>query len=508
MGQQRTTVWILGDQLSPRWPAWLAEHGLNPGNARLLFIESSAKLCARPWHRHKLILVLSAMRHFMDDMRRVGFQVDHRRAPTFLAALRAHAQEHPDERLVVMRPSTWQGAQFVSRLGETLGLPVEVWPNRFFLSSPADLGTARSPLMETFYRKLRRRTGILMEGDQPVGGRWNWDAENRRPPRKDWSPDALPAVPSYAPDAITQEVIREVARLETAWGRLEGFALPVTRADALAFYQDFLEHRLPSFGPYQDAMYSGQPWLFHALISPLINIGLLDPLEVCAGAERAWQAGHAPLNSVEGFIRQVIGWREFIYAIYWREMPRLREMNVLGAHRPLPAFYWDAQTDMACLRECVQGVWERGYTHHIQRLMVLCNFALLAGINPQEVNEWFLSTYADAYDWVVTPNVIGMGLFADGGIVGTKPYAASANYINKMSNYCAGCRFDPRQRVGPRACPFNALYWDFVARHADRLGANPRTSMAVKTLNRLDKRELAAMRAQAAAFLDALPAGG
>jgi deoxyribodipyrimidine photolyase-related protein len=481
---------------------------LNPSNARLLFIESSAKLRARPWHRHKLILVLSAMRHFMDDMRRLGFQVEYRRAPTFLAALRAHAQEHPDERLVVMRPSTWQGAQFVSRLGETLGLPVEVWPNRFFLSSPADLGAARSPLMETFYRKLRRRTGILMEGDQPVGGRWNWDAENRRPPRKDWSPQSLPRRSDVCARRDHPRGDREVARLDTAWGRLDGFALPVTRADALAFYQDFLDHRLPNFGPYQDAMLSGQPWLFHALISPLINIGLLEPLEVCAGAERAWQAGHAPLNSAEGFIRQVIGWREFIYAIYWREMPRLRAMNVLGAHRPLPAFYWDAQTDMACLRACVQGVWERGYTHHIQRLMVLCNFALLAGVNPQEVNEWFLSTYVDAYDWVVTPNVIGMGLFADGGIVGTKPYAASANYIHKMSNYCAKCRFDPRQRVGPRACPFNALYWDFVARHAERLGANPRTSMAVKTLNRLDKGELAAMRAQAAAFVDALPAGG
>jgi len=470
MDKPRTTVWILGDQLSPRWPAWLAERGLNPGNARLLFIESSAKLRARPWHRHKLILALSAMRHFAEEMQRLGFQVEYRRAPTFLAALR---QERARERLIVMRPSTWQGAQFVSRLGETLGLPVEVWPNRFFLSSPTDLGTARSPLMETFYRKLRRRTGILMEGDQPVGGRWNLDAENRQPPRKDWSPDAFPAIPSYVPDAITRAVIAEVARLDTAWGRLDGFALPVTRADALAFYQDFLEHRLPNFGPYQDAMLSGQPWLFHALISPLINIGLLEPLEVCAGAERAWQAGHAPLNSAEGFIRQVIGWREFIHAIYWREMPRLRAMNVLGATRPLPAFYWDAQTDMACLRECVQSVWERGYTHHIQRLMVLCNFALLAGISPQEVNEWFLSTYVDAYDWVVTPNVIGMGLFADGGIVGTKPYAASANYIHKMSNYCAKCRFDPRQRTGPRACPFNALYWDFVARHASIRASAP-----------------------------------
>lgn len=497
----RTTVWIPGDQLSSRWPAWLAERGLTPLNTRLLFVESDARLRARPWHRHKLILVLSAMRHFAEDMRRQGFAVDYRRAPTFLSGLRAHLRHTPAERVIVMRPSTWQGAQFVARLGQMLDAPVEVWPNRLFLAQPADLGAARSPLMETFYRRMRRRAGFLMDGAQPAGGRWNWDAENRRPPRKDWQRGDLPAIPAFPPDDLTRGVIAEVARIDTAWGRLDGFALPVTRADALALYADFVEHRLPAFGPYQDAMLSGQPWLFHALISPFINIGLLEAGEVCAAAEQAWRAGRAPLNSVEGFIRQIIGWREFMYAVYWREMPRLRAMNALGATRPLPAFYWDAQTDMACLRACVQGVWERGYAHHIQRLMVLCNFAMLAGVDPQAVNEWFLSTFVDAYDWVVTPNVIGMGLYADGGIVGSKPYAAGANYIHKMSDYCAGCRFDPRQRLGPDACPFNALYWDFVARHAARLEKNPRASMAVRSLRRMSSADVAALRAQAADFL-------
>lgn len=500
----RATVWILGDQLSPRWPAWLAERGLTPETTRLLFVESGAKLRAQPWHYHKLILILSAMRHFAEDMRRRGFEVDYRRASAFRDGLRAHVECHAPARLIVMRPNTWQGAQWVARLSQALAAPVEVWPNHLFMADPADLGTVRSPLMETFYRKMRRRSGFLMDGAQPVGGRWNWDAENRQPPRKDWQAGDVPAMPAFAPDAITRGVIEEVARIDTAWGRLDGFTLPVTRADALTLYEDFVARRLPLFGPYQDAMLRDHPWLFHALISPVLNIGLLEAGEVCAGAEQAWRAGHAPLNSVEGFIRQVIGWREFMYAVYWREMPGLRMMNALGATRPLPAFYWDAQTDMACLRACVQGVWERGYTHHIQRLMVLCNFAMLAAVDPQAVNVWFLSTYVDAYDWVVTPNVIGMGLYADGGIVGSKPYAAGANYIHKMSDYCAGCRFNPRQRTGPDACPFNSLYWDFVARHAARLEKNPRASMAVRTLRRMNSADVAALRAQAAGFLERL----
>ncbi|MCS7056174.1 MAG: cryptochrome/photolyase family protein [Thermoflexales bacterium] len=508
--QMCTTVWISGDQLSPRWPEWLAQKGLNPGNTRLLFIESAAKIRSRPWHKHKLILVLSAMRHFAEAMRRDGWTVDYRKAATFEAGLRAHVAAHAPKHVVVMQPNTWQGRTFVERLRAT-DVPIaqlSILESRFFLAKPEDLGASRSPLMETFYRKMRRRTGYLMDGDRPVGGKWNFDDENRHPPPRAWrvarAALQFPVAPTFPPDAMTREVIAEVAQVETAWGALDGFALPVTRADALAYFADFIAHRLPNFGPYEDAMVSGQPLLFHSMLSPLINIGLLERDELCAAAERAYREGRAPLNSVEGFIRQLIGWREFVYACYWREMPELREMNALGAMRPLPKFYWDGQTDMACLRECVQGVWERGYTHHIQRLMVLSNFALIAGVRPQEVNEWFFATYADAYDWVVTPNVVGMGTYGDGGIVGTKPYAASANYIHKMSTYCEGCRYDPKQRVGERACPFNALYWDFVARHADVLGANPRTSMPVMALRRMSTDEVKAIRAQAARFLDSL----
>jgi deoxyribodipyrimidine photolyase-related protein len=505
-----TTVWILGDQLSHRWPEWLAREGLDPTNTRLLFIESAAKIRSRPWHKHKLILVLSAMRHFAQAMRDAGWQVDYRKAATFEAGLRAHVAEHAPERIVVMQPNTWQGLAFIEKL-RTDRTPISqfsIFNSQFFLAKSEDLGTSKSPLMETFYRKMRRRTGYLMDGDRPIGGKWNFDDENRRPPPRAWrtshSPLPIPDVPVFAPDAITREVIAEVAQVETAWGALDGFALPVTRKDALAFFTDFIAHRLPDFGPYEDAMVRGQPVLFHSMLSPLLNIGLLERDELCAAAERAYREGRAPLNSVEGFIRQLIGWREFIYACYWREMPGLREMNALNATRPLPKFYWDGQTEMACLRECVQGVWSRGYTHHIQRLMVLCNFALIAGIRPQEVNEWFFATYVDAYDWVVTPNVVGMGTYGDGGIVGTKPYAASANYIHKMSTYCEGCRYDPKQRLGERACPFNALYWDFVARNADVLSANPRTSMPVMALRKMKADEVAALRAQAKRFLDSL----
>ncbi len=497
-----TTVWILGDQLSPRWAAWLRERGLGPHNARVLMIESAQRLRARPWHRHKLILVLSAMRHFAEQLRAEGWTVDYRVALNFAQGVRAHVQTYSPQRVLVMQPSTWQGAQFVvQRLPALLGsAELIVLPNRMFLARPEDLGRARSPLLETFYRQMRRRTGFLMENGQPVGGQWNYDALNRQPPRKAWREGDtrdIPPLPTFPPDAITRAVIAEVARIETAWGALEGFALPVTRADALRFFEDFIAHRLPLFGPYEDAMVSGQPFLFHAVISPLINLGLLERDELCAAAERAWREGRAPLQSVEGFIRQLIGWREFIYAIYWREMPRLRTMNVLGAQHPLPRFYWDAQTEMACLRESVQSVWTRGYTHHIQRLMVLSNFAMLAGVSPQALNEWFLSAYVDAYDWVVTPNVIGMGTFADGGIVGTKPYAASANYINKMSTYCMRCRYRPDKRLGDDACPFNALYWDFIARHADRLAANPRTAMPVRALRQMPEGDVRALRAQA-----------
>jgi deoxyribodipyrimidine photolyase-related protein len=509
------TVWILGDQLSHHWPAWLAESGRDPGNTRILLVESAAKLRSRPWHRHKLILVLSALRHYAGALREAGWQVDHRRAPDFAAGLRDHVAAHRPGRLLVMEPATWQGREFVRRQGAARYAAFEVLGNRFFLAGPDDLGRTQRPLLEAFYRRQRRRLGYLMAGDGPAGGRWNFDADNRLPPRREWrraAPGAqagIPSPPAFPPDEVTREVIAEVARVPTAWGELDGFSLPVTRAGALVSLADFVAHRLRDFGAYEDAMVAGQPSLFHSVLSPLLNLGLLDPAELCTAAGEAWAGGRAPLNSVEGFVRQVIGWREFVQAVYRREMPAYRQSNALGATRPLPTFYWTGATDLACLRDAIASVQSRGYTHHIQRLMLLANFALLAGVRPDELNEWFLAAFVDAYDWVVTPNVLGLGTFADGGIVGTKPYAAGGSYLHRMGTHCEGCRYDVRQRVGPDACPFNALYWDFVARHAERLAGNPRTAMPVRALRRMAPGDVAALRRQAAAFLGALqgPAG-
>jgi deoxyribodipyrimidine photolyase-related protein len=499
------TIWIFGDQLAGHWPDWAADAGLRPTNAHILLIESEHLLHARPWHRHKLIFMLAAMRHFAEEMRAAGWAVDLRRAASFASGLRAHRAEHAPGRIHVMQPNNWRAQRFLNdHVGE---FPFVVLDDRMFLAQSADIGESRSPLMENFYRRMRRRTGLLMDGDQPAGGKWNYDDENRHPPTRAWrrgERDDIPALPKIETDDITRRTIDEVHAHPNAWGAADGFALPVTRAGAEAWFADFIAHRLGNFGAYEDAVVSEAPALFHSVCSPLLNVGLLDPLRMCRAVEQAWRSGHAPLASAEAFVRQIIGWREFVRLLYLREMPQLRDANALDAQRPLPHFYWDADTDMACVRDAVQGVWQRGYAHHIQRLMVLCNFAMLAGVRPQEVNDWFLTTFVDAYDWVVTPNVIGMGLFADGGIVGTKPYAAGANYLNRMGTACRSCRFDPEARIGDDACPFNSLYWDFVARHAERLGRNPRTSMPVRALQRMPPEDVAALRQQAAAVMTAL----
>ncbi len=408
-------VWILGDQLSAHWPRWLEAAGLTRTTCRIVLIESAAKLRSRPWHRHKLILVLSAMRHFAERLHADGWHVRVLPAPTFSMGVQEACAGAA--RLWVMRPSTWDGARFVDGLAPP-GVSVTVWPNRMFLSSPADLGRARSPLMETFYRKMRARTGVLMTDGKPIGGAWNFDTENRQPPPKAFrSADAdvrmrasaaLPRPPQFAPDAITRAVIREVRDMPTTWGADEGFALAVTPEDAQHAADDFMRHRLAGFGPHEDAMVQDEPVLFHSTLSAQLNLGLLEALPLCRAAESEYAAGRAPLHSVEGFVRQLIGWREFVYALYWREMPGLRLANALRAQRALPARYWKPDAggvvaEMACARAALDGVWARGYSHHIQRLMVLSNIALLAGVRPQALNDWFLATYVDAYDWVVTP---------------------------------------------------------------------------------------------------------
>jgi deoxyribodipyrimidine photolyase-related protein len=403
-----------------------------------------------------------------------------------------------------MEASEWRGRRFQqTRLSGSLGIPTTILPNTQFLVGRfdpyADIEASKRVVMEYFYRRMRRHFGILMTADdQPVGDRWNYDAENRKPLPKDAQP---PSVPVFEPDAVTREVMSEVAANGNGVGSVAGFSLAVTRKQALIAFDNFVANRLPDFGPYEDAMSSRHQALYHSVLSPYLNIGLLEPLELIHGAERAYEQGRAPINSVEGFVRQILGWREYIYWQYWRLMPGLMEANTWDAQRPLPQFFWDGQTAMNCLRHALCRAEATGYNHHIERLMLLCNFCLLAGVRPAAVNDWFLSFYVDAYEWVMAPNVIGMGLNADGGLIATKPYIASANYINRMSDYCHRCQYDHQQRSGEDACPFNFLYWSFLLEHEATLRANPRLGRNVLGLGYLDADEREMVRRQAQSFL-------
>lgn len=486
-----TSVWILGDQLVPRHP------GLAAGRT-VVMIESRARLRQRRYHKRKLGLILAAMRHYAAELREAGFTLDYREAAGFVDGLREHVAAHGVTRLICMAAAEYDTRELQRGLEAALGIPVELLPNSMFLVERHP--PARPPkLMEPFYREMRRRTGLLVDAaGAPAGGVWNLDKENRR--RYDGRP--VPPAPRFPPDALTARALADVdTAFPEAIGSMAAFDLPVTRAAALEALDDFVARRLPEFGPFEDAMSAEEGVLFHSLLSPLLNLGLLEPLEVCAAAVAAYEAGLAPLASVEGFVRQIIGWREYIYYRYWELMPGLREANAWGAERPLPAWYWSGETRMRCVGAAVGRVLATGYTHHIERLMLLCNFALLAGVRPHELNGWFLECYVDAYDWVVTPNVIGMGLNADGGAVATKPYVGSAAYISRMSDYCRGCSYDHTRRTGPGACPFNTLYWNFLLANEGRLRANPRLGPAVLGLARLDDAERAAVRAAAAALL-------
>lgn len=356
--------------------------------------------------------------------------------------------------------------------------------------------------MEFFYRDMRRLSGLLMDGEEPAGGQWNFDHDNRKSLPKGERP---PERRRFTPDAVTREVIDMVAhRFPAHFGDLEPFGWAVTRAEALEALDHFISDCLPNFGDYQDAMSQGNAFLYHSVISPYLNIGLLTPAEICARAEEAWRGGKAPLNAVEGFIRQILGWREYVRGLYWLKMPAYAETNALEACRPLPAFYWTGETEMNCLAQAIGDTKRHAYAHHIQRLMVTGNFALLAGLAPKEVEAWYLLVYADAFEWVELPNTHGMALFADGGIMASKPYAASGAYIDRMSDYCSGCRYRPDVKLGPKACPFNYLYWDFLIRNEAKLKANPRMAMPYRTLAKMDPARKADITCEAKSFLDAL----
>lgn len=501
----RHLVLVLGDQLNLDASAL---DGFDAGKDRLWMAEV-AEEATHVWsHQARIALFLSAMRHFRQRAEQAGLPVEYRRLDdaenqgSLAHELAAAVRRLRPARLVVTEPGDWRVEQQLRGVADELGLPLEIRHDRHFLCSKGEFAAharGRKQLrMEFFYRELRQRTGVLMAKGKPVGGQWNFDAENRQAFGKS-GPGQVPPPRPFPPDAITQEVLQLVAkRFAQHPGSLKRFDWPVTPEQAEEALQDFLAHRLNDFGRYQDAMWQAVPWLYHSRLSAALNLKLLDPRRVIAAAEARLEQG-TPLAAIEGFIRQILGWREYVRGIYWWFMPEYLTRNALGAKEPLPPFYWTGATDMNCLRQVLGQTLELGYAHHIQRLMVTGLYALLLGVEPRQVHEWYLAVYVDAVEWVELPNTLGMSQYADGGVMASKPYVATGKYIQRMSNYCTGCRFKPEERTGPTACPFTTLYWDFLLRHGEQLRANPRMTMQVRNVDRLGAAEREAVQRQAEA---------
>ncbi len=507
-----TLIPILGDQLSFSLSS-LAD--ADPADTILLMMEVAEEATYVRHHKAKIALIFAAMRHHAAALTAAGWQVDYvslddpDNAGSFTGEVARAVARHSPARIIVTEPGEWRVLAAMEAWETLFGIPVTIREDSRFIASHsafndwADDGR-KGLRMEFFYRVMRRATGLLMDSDLPAGGQWNYDADNRKPGKGAPTP---PIPPRYPHDTITADVLALVATCFADHpGSLDDFHWPVTAADAAAQMRWFLKHALPHFGDFQDAMLTGQPTLWHSLLSPAINCGLIDPLALCHAAEAEYRAGRAPLNAVEGFIRQILGWREYVRGIYWREGPDYVRRNHLSATRPLPAFYWTGNTDMHCMSEAIGQTLASGHAHHIQRLMITGNFALIAGIDPHAVHLWYLEIYVDAFEWVEAPNVIGMSQFADGGLLGSKPYASGGAYIDRMSDYCGRCRYDVKQRTGPNACPYNALYWDFLARNRDALGGNVRLALPYKGWDRFNAATQKEIRGSAASFLAKLDA--
>lgn len=494
---------VLGDQISDGRLSSLRD--IDPARDTVLLAELRDEATYVPHHRQKIALVFAGMRGFAQRLEAQGIRVryvpldepanTHSLTGEIERAVAAGGFRH----VVMTEPGEWRLKEALQSLAAGLPVPLEVREDDRFICTHQtfrEWARGKSQLrMENFYRHLRERTGLLMSDGKPAGGRWNFDTENRKRLPKSV---AAPARRFIAPNAVAREALHDVARwFPDGFGSIDGFCYATNPSEAESLAQFFLAEILPGFGDYQDAMVKGEPWLWHSVISTSLNLGLLDPLDICRRAEARFLEGKAPLNAVEGFIRQILGWREFVRGIYWLKMPEYRKRNVLNADRSLPWFYWSGETDMACIRDVVATTRANAYAHHIQRLMVTGNFAMLLGVHPDPINEWYMAVYADAYEWVELPNTHGMATFADGGIVGSKPYAASGAYINRMSDYCGSCRYDVKQRLGDDACPFNALYWDFLDRNRKPLAGNIRLAMPYKTLGRMSEEDRSDIRRQA-----------
>jgi deoxyribodipyrimidine photolyase-related protein len=506
MTRLRTLVVVLGDQLdldaaafdgfdSAQDAAWMAE------------VDEEA---THVWSsKQRVALFLAAMRHFAQALRAAGRPLHYRclddpdNRGSLAAELQATLETLAPQRVVMTAPGDWRVWQSLKAVVEGAGLALEVCEDRHFFCTVRDFAAhakgRKSLRLEYFYRELRQRHGVLMHEGQPIGGQWNFDADNREAFGPE-GPGPVPPRATFKPDALTREVLALVeTRFAQHPGSLESFAWPVTRDQALQALRLFIEQRLPLFGRYEDAMWPGEPWLYHSQLAAALNLKLLTAREVVHAAEAAYRAGKAPLESAEGFIRQILGWREFVRGIYWTQMPGYLERNALDARQDLPAWYWTGRTDMACLRDVITQTLAHGYAHHIQRLMVTGLFALLLGVRPPQVHAWYLSVFVDAVEWVELPNTLGMSQYGDGGLLASKPYVATGRYIQRMGGPCAGCRYDPAQRTGERACPFTTLYWDFLMRHEKLLARNARMALQVKNVARLSpaEREAVAQRAEA-----------
>lgn len=505
----KTLLPILGDQLSLQLASLKAA---DSKQSVVLMTECLDEATYVPHHQKKLVFVFSAMRHFAELLRKNGWTVDYIKLDTpdnpgsISKSIIQAIERHDCNNVVITEAAEWRLQQALQTTADQVAADVSmVEDDRFICSHQTfrDWAASRKQMrMENFYRDMRRQTNLLMDADQPVGDQWNFDADNRKPASGEIE-FSLPL--KFKPDTITKACIKLVNnRFDKHIGHTDDFWFGVTTEQAESALKHFIETALPQFGDYQDAMLTDEKFLAHSVLAMYINIGLLNPLQVCQQIEAEYHQGHAPLNAVEGFIRQIIGWREYVRGIYWLKMPDYTELNFFDHQRDLPDFYWTADTDMACLKSSIQQTIDDAYAHHIQRLMITGNFAMLIGVNPKLVHEWYLMVYADAYEWVELPNTLGMSQFADGGLLGSKPYAAGGNYIKKMSDYCGNCKYKVNKKAGPDACPFNYLYWYFLDKHSDKLSANNRLAQPYSTWQRMGEARHEEVRKDAELFLKSI----
>jgi deoxyribodipyrimidine photolyase-related protein len=503
----RNLIIVLGDQLNLDAAAF---DGFD-AQQDAVFMAEVREESTHVWSsKQRTALFLAAMRHFANALTQAGrplhyTQLDDSKSTGSLGGeLQRRIDALKPQALVMTAPGDWRVLQALKAVASHNKLPLDLRDDRTFFTTVRDFAAhakGRKQLrMEFFYREQRKRFAVLMDGDEPAGGQWNFDHDNRESFGKE-GPVGVPARASFAPDAVTQQVITLVnTHFASHPGSLESFAWPVTREAALNSLARFIQERLPLFGRYEDALWPGEPWLYHSHLSAALNLKLITAQELVHAAEVAYRKGHAPLASAEGFIRQILGWREYVRGMYWTQMPAYAELNVLNAQEALPAWYWNGKTDMACLREAITQTLEHGYAHHIQRLMITGLYALLLGVRPQAVHEWYLAVYVDAVEWVELPNTLGMSQYGDGGLMASKPYAATGKYIQRMGGPCKSCRYKPDEREGEAACPFTTLYWDFLMRHEKSLTQNPRMALQVKNIARLSEPQRGAVVARAASI--------